>query len=248
MKKKVCLVLAVISLMTVWSVSADAAAIGNPAAANGWDTTSAVSVRGSHPGYGDREWIYTINGKGLDAATGTLHAAAGPFGGPFLVMGIAAGTANPRGGTINDGIYGDRWIEYSFDKAYALDRMDVWAYNENAWYTWASMTVKDMTIQISTTGGSNPSEWTTVTQMTLGHSAFEPEGIPVTTSVNFAGAQAKYVVITLKNGSEGTYTKGNVGIDNPDFGLSEVRFYDVPEPATMTLLGLAGLLSLKRRG
>ena len=244
---KVKMFVSLVMVLAIGSAAHGAIAIGNPNAGNGWDTTSAVSVTASDPGYADREWIYTINGGGLDAATGSLHVAAGPFGGPYLVMGIASGAANPRGGTINDGVYGDRWIEYSFDDVYEMDRMDVWAYNENANYYWASMTAKDVYIQVSTTGGTDPAEWTDVAEMILGHSAFEPEGIPVTTSVDFGGVEAKYVVITLKNGFEGTYVKGNLGLDNPDFGLSEVRFYEVPEPATMTLLGLAGLMALKRR-
>lgn len=246
MCKKVGMILAVIALLAMVSISY-AAAIGNPTAANGWNTTSAVSVRGSHPGYGSREWIYTIDGSGLDAATGTIHVTAGPYGGPFVVMGIAGGIVNPRGGTINDGTYGDRWVEYSFDKAYELDRMDIWAYNENGDYAWSSMTIKDTVIQISTTGGTDPAEWTTVTTTTLAHVAVPNQGTPVTDMIDFGGAQAKYVVITLKNGYDGTYTKGNVGVDNPDFGLSEVRFYEIPEPATITLLCLAGWLSLKRR-
>jgi len=237
------MLLATVMLLGLSSAAQGAFPIGDPTAANGWDTTSAVSVNVSQPGYGGREWIYTINGAGLDAATGTLHNGGAPHG----FMGISSGAANPRGGTINDGTYGDRWIEYSFDQVYPLAQMDIWAYNENANYYWASMTVKDVMIEISTTGGTDPSEWTTVTAMTLGHSAFETEGIPVTNSIDFGGADAKYVVITLINGSEGTYTKGNTGVDSPDFGLSEVRFFAVPEPATMTLLGLAGLLGLKRR-
>ena len=207
-----------------------AAAIGSPSFANGWDTTSAVSATGSHPGYTDREWIYTINGAGLDEETGTLHESVGPFGGPYVSMGIASGAANPRGGTINTSEdpngYGDRWIEYSFDQIYEVDRMAVWAYNENADYTWASFTCKDVYIEVSTTGGTDPAEWTFVAELILGHSTFDLGGIPVTTTVDFGGVEAKYVVITLRNGREGTYAKGNLGIDSPDFGLSEVRFYD----------------------
>ena len=243
MKRCVLLLMLVCSVVFGLTSVVQANVIGNPTAGNGWDTTSAVSVTGSHPGHASREWIYTINGAGMDAATGTLHNGGAPHG----FMGLAAGDANPRGGTINDGIYGNRWIEYSFDQAYALDSMDVWAYNENNWYQWASFTVKDVYIQVSTTGGTNPAEWTDIGARVLGHSAFDVGGMPVTTSVDLSGVTAQYVVITLVNGREGTYAKGNLGLDSLDFGLSEVRFNEVPEPITMTLMGLGGLVLLKRR-
>jgi len=247
--KTVGMILAVIALMTMGSMSY-AAAIGNPTAANGWDTTSAVSVRASQPGYyGDpdptRGWIYTINGAGMDAATGTIHSG----GGPDYYMGICPGDANPRGGTINDGIYGDRWVEYSFDQVYELDHMSIWAYNENGNEMWSCLTIKDAVIEISTTGGTDPAEWTMVTTTTLSQVAVPNAGTPVTDVIDFGGAQAKYVVITLKNGLEGTYVNNLLEYNFlRQFGLSEVRFHEIPEPATITLLGLAGLLVMKRRG
>lgn len=220
------ILIASVTLM-VPSVS-HAGAIGNPNVSNHWDTTSAVGVTTSGgSGYTGREWIYTINGMGLDLPTGTLHNIYNWNG-----MGIGPGTANPRGGTINDGVYGDRWIQYSFDQIYALDHLDIWAYNEQAeivseiaqWY-WRAMSVKDVYIQVSKTGGSNPSEWTTVAETTFN---CEPcDLVPVTTTVNFGGIEARYVVITLKNGVEGTYIS-NLGMTNTDFGLSEVRFFGTP--------------------
>ena len=66
--------------------------------------------------------------------------------------------------------------------------------------------------------------------MILDHSVFDPCGLAAQ-NIDFGGVEAKYVVITLKNGREGTYARGNLGLDNMDFGLSEVRFRGYPAPA-----------------
>ena len=204
-------------------------AIGNPTAANGWDTTSAVSVTSSDgAGASGREWINTINGAGLDAATGTLHGITN-----WGEMGVGPGTPNPRGGTVYEpgdpNGYGERWVEYSFDQVYALDSMEVWAYNENGDWYWSAMSVKDVLIEVSTTGGTNSSEWTTAMETYLNATPADPT--PSSTVRYFGGefgsVSAKYVVLSLKNGNEGTYIN-NLGLDNTDFGLSEVRFFGRP--------------------
>jgi len=88
---------------------------------NGWDTGACVSVRASHNGSvaQDRLWQHTIDGSGLDKETGTWHDATTT--GHMGCSGDAS-AANPRGGTINDGVYGNRWIEYRFIKSIPWNR------------------------------------------------------------------------------------------------------------------------------
>jgi len=90
------------------------------------------------------------------------------------------------------------------------------------------MSVKDVCIEISTTGGQHADEWITVTNASL-HAAPGSQVMPAS-AIAFNGALARYVVLTLKNGNEGTYIN-NIGGGYTDFGLSEVRFYGTPGPS-----------------
>jgi hypothetical protein len=74
MSKKllVSLTTVVLLLSFIQSANAAAVAIGNPTAANGWDTTSAVTAT-ANP---STQWFgiaAILNGAGLDAATGLIH-------------------------------------------------------------------------------------------------------------------------------------------------------------------------------
>ena len=60
---------------------------------------------------------------------------------------------------------------------------------------------------------------------------------------DFNGATARYVKFFTAGFPDHNWSGGVYNY----CGLGEVRFYEVPEPATMTLLGLAGLLGLRRR-
>lgn len=142
------------------------------------------------------------------------------------------GPANP--GTVA-GLW---WIRYDFDQAYDLAEMWVWNGNRSAGSVYG---LKDVTVQYSLTGGASASDWTT---------AFAGEWAEAT-GVNgyvgfegpdFTGASVKSVVITVHSNWGG----GGTG-DSRTCMLSEVRFNEVPEPATIALLGMGCVAFLRRR-
>ncbi len=201
-------------------------AVGNPNAANGWSTTSAVSVTASSSHVNPRPPIRLIDGSGIEAVNGLLHAGPQNYGNdPGQIMwlsGLSADSAsNPNPGTVS----GSHWVRFSFDQAYSLGQMWIWNDNEATdSYDYRILGMKNATIQYSLTGGSSPSEWHTIFTGSI------PEAAPVTgsptyydpvnLSVDFSGASAKYVVITAASGLDRNYSNGQF----EQVGLSEVRF------------------------
>jgi hypothetical protein len=192
--------------------------VGNPSASNGWSTTSAVTATSS--GY---QYTLTptcaINGSGLDAATGTMHNNQiwnvywdGPPGG---------GTTTPRPGTVTPCL---NWIAFQFDKIYSLTTMHVWNYNYSSVFNCGSG-AKDVTVQYSLTGGSDPAEWITLGtfQVAKGTALNDFVGNDV---CNFAGALVKYVCISIIS---------DWGSPYGDQGIAEVRFSG--SPAQVQLIG-----------
>jgi hypothetical protein len=223
----------------------------------GWDTSGSVQVKVSSAKL-TREAIYTIDGSGLDP-TGRFHTNflyptnVPPGGVPYPYERITPATmwlsqpraedsGKPRGGPVRGGA----WIELTFDKVYSLGEMWIWNYNENnhihlpdgipPYYYWSASGMRDVTIQYSETGGSDPKEWKTIYDGELECAICQPEQ-PVNQVVDFKGARAKVVVITSDKGSRGNWVEEKVNRkDYLDVGLSEVRFYPAsvrpgPQPA-----------------
>ena len=168
----------------------------------------------------DSEWGHTPSVATIDESglTGDLHGVRDDTVSPPNTWSAkSAGTAH--------------WLRYEFDGAYQLDKMWVWNYNGDNTVT---LGFRSTDVYYTPAGGG--------ADVLLGNYEFAvAPGAPDyahNTEVDFGGVEA-----------EGVYLQQVTGWDHPwgAGGLSEVRFNVVPEPVTLTLLGLGGLGVLLRR-
>jgi len=104
------------------------------------------------------------------------------------------------------------WIQYDFDRVYKLH--ELWVWNYNVLFELAlGFGLKDVTVEYSTDGES----WTAFGDFELAQATAWNDYTPNTT-IDFAGVAAGHVRLTVQSGW------GVLG----QFGLSEVRFYQVP--------------------
>jgi len=109
------------------------------------------------------------------------------------------------------------WIQYEFDRVYKLHQMLLWNHNTSTELV-IGFGVKDATIEYSTDGAN----WTTLGTT---HEFAQGSGTTVyasNTTVDLGGAVAKYIKITANS---------NWGGLLPQYGLSEVRFFNMPVSA-----------------
>jgi len=213
------------------------APIGNPGPGNGWDTTSAVSVRAGREKPG-RPWISVINGNGIDATgqfhTDCLESDCVSDGNSPTTMGFADNGATPaRGGTVA----GSQWLEFAFDDIYQVTDMLLWNFNEDTTAPSASTTthwtmqgMKEVTIQYATVGNgsgwgsNNAGDWTTlgggsmILARASGSNELQPQAIPIDDRV-------RYLVITSANAPEANYMNDfGASSTSTEAALSEIRF------------------------
>jgi len=104
-------------------------------------------------------------------------------------------------------------IQYEFDQTYKLHEMLVWNSNQII-ESFVGLGAKDVVIEYSLDGAA----WTVLEGATLFNQAPGSATYTANTTVNFGGALAQFVKITV-----------NVGYGMlPQYGLSEVRFLSVP--------------------
>ena len=109
------------------------------------------------------------------------------------------------------------WIRYEFDKVYKLREMWVWNYN-TMFETILGFGFKDVTVEYS----ANGADWTLLKEVQFAQAPGQ-DSYAHNTTVDFGGAAAKYVRLTVKN---------NWGGIARQCGLSEVRFLYTPTYAS----------------
>lgn len=112
------------------------------------------------------------------------------------------------------------FIRYELDQIYKVEEMWVWNYNETIEH-FIGLGAKDVTIEYSING----SNWTQLSGAPQISQAPGQNGYAHNTTVDFGGALARYVKITVNSGY------GML----PQYGLSEVRFFGDPSVAQSNL-------------
>ncbi len=112
---------------------------------------------------------------------------------------------------------GPAWIQYAFDRCYKLMEMKVWNYNTEL-EPFLGFGLKTVAIEYST----DNTTWTALGDFDLAQASGKADYAGNTT-VNLGGIAAQYLRLNIKSGW-GAYGQ---------YGLSEVRFYQVPGYARM---------------
>ena len=166
-------------------------------------------------------WSFTV--ETLTSRVTTITATASSFdagSGPENTVN-GSGLSNNLHSTLNTAMWissktgpQPTWIQYAFDRVYKLYEMRVWNCNV-VFEPVLGFGFKDVTIEYSTDG----TVWTVLKETQFAQAAGQ-DSYAVGTTVDFAGAAAKFVRLTAKSNWSGFVP--------PQFGLSEVRFYYTP--------------------
>jgi len=106
------------------------------------------------------------------------------------------------------------WIQYEFDKVYTLHQMLVWNHNSMT-ESYIGLGIQEAAIEYSLDG----SAWTPLGNVHTFAQASGKAGYASNTTIDFAGAAARYVRITALSNWLGVLNQ---------YGLSEVRFLYIP--------------------
>ncbi|MHC4805004.1 MAG: discoidin domain-containing protein [Planctomycetota bacterium] len=109
------------------------------------------------------------------------------------------------------------WIQFEFDNVCKLLEMWVWNSNQTI-ESLLGFGLRDVTVEYSTNG----TDWTTLAGVTQFAQAPGTAGYQHNITIDFGGAAAKYVKVTATS---------NWGGILPQYGLSEVRFVQIPVSA-----------------
>ena len=175
-------------------------------------------------------WENLINDSGMSGDTQTLADTASNYDWPNE-MSVNAQTNN----------YPSIDLRFDLGQDYQLDEIWIWNFNMDParWADGCTLGMKNFQIYYWADGGAEtPLAWIDSLPMADGTATNAVDRI-----VDAQGVTARYVRFVPAWHPDLNWTGGVYN----SVGLGEVRFYEVPEPATLTLLGLAGLLGLRRR-
>ncbi|HSV99631.1 MAG TPA: discoidin domain-containing protein [Sedimentisphaerales bacterium] len=160
-------------------------------------TNIIATASSSQPGVGPEN---TVNGSGLDNYDGHSTHVKDMW---------QSGTVGPH------------WIEFEFDKVYALHELWVWNSNQVI-EPIIGFGAKSVEIEYSTDGMT----WTPLDEVPEFARAPGQAGCTANTIISFSGVSAKYVKLTID---------ANWGGVSPSTGLSEVRFFYIPDVSATNL-------------
>jgi len=158
---------------------------------------------------------YAVGGADITATASSESPNMGP-GKTIDGSGLNASDQHSTEGTdmwLTANGTGPAWIQYEFDQIYKLDKMLVWNGNQLI-ERMIGFGAKDVKVECSTDGAV----WTTLGDFQFAQATGQPTYTAGTT-VDFAGAVAKYVKLTISS---------NWGGVVPQYSLSEVRFFQTP--------------------
>jgi len=192
--------------------------------------------------------IKAVDGSGLDE-TGEMHDNSGYASGRIWLgerdNGGNAGSTDPEGdGGPNPGTYSHEsnpvWFRFDFRENQLISHARIWNCNGAT-----NRGFNQVVVEYSATGGADPAEWTRLggpdAVQSFPQASHEDDYLGF--ELDLGGADIKSVVFTALTSDSGVANFGGSG----NVALSEVRFYIVPEPATMGLIVLGGLALLRRR-
>jgi regulation of enolase protein 1 (concanavalin A-like superfamily) len=167
-------------------------------------------------------WSFTIEtyGSPITNLTATASSASNKDTGPEKTIDGSGLTADDLHSSNSKTMWLSKrggpqptWIQYEFDQAYKLHEMWVWNSNQLVEPD-LGVGAKDVTIEYS----SDASTWTLLGDFEFAQAPGEDD-YACDTTVDFGGAVAKYVKLTINS---------NWGDILIQYGLSEVRFFYVP--------------------
>ncbi|UCC98473.1 MAG: alkaline phosphatase [Phycisphaerales bacterium] len=160
---------------------------------------------------------YAIDGANITAtACSAGEASLGPEN-TINGSGLAANDLHSTEATdmwLSDNELLGAWIQYEFDKVHKLHEMWVWNSNQT-FEPLFGFGIKDVTVEYSTNG----TDWVALADVPEFAQAPGTADYAPNTTVDFAGALAKYVRLTATS---------NWGGILPQYSLSEVRFFCMP--------------------
>jgi Carbohydrate binding domain len=168
-------------------------------------------------------WSFTTEpfAYSIASVTVTSNAISEATAGPENTINGSGLNADDQHSTLADDMFlgtpaaDPVYLQYEFDGVYKLHEMLAWNYNVQ-FEPMLGFGLKDVTVEYS----ENGTDWTVLGDVEFAQASARSD-YTANTTVDFAGAAAKYVKLTVNSGY------GPLG----QFGLSEVRFMFIPASA-----------------